>query len=160
MGTEVVGIAPPLTIDRECADQIVDILDQAFEAMESDVLAADRSAHATRAARRVESVEALFAAMPGRFDPVKAAGTELRAQFALTGDGGGTWLVVVSDGALDVSKVAEERDDVDCTIRASAADYLQINNGDLSGADAFSTQRLVIDGDLSHAATLGGLGLM
>jgi 4-aminobutyrate--pyruvate transaminase len=53
MGTEVVGIAPPLTIDRACADEIVDILDDAFAAMEADVLAADRAAFARRSERDV-----------------------------------------------------------------------------------------------------------
>jgi 4-aminobutyrate--pyruvate transaminase len=55
MGTEVVGLAPPLTIDRACADQIVDILADAIAAMEADVLAADRAAFARRARREPAS---------------------------------------------------------------------------------------------------------
>lgn len=160
MGTEAVGIAPPLTIDRACADSMVEILVDAFTAMEADILVADREAHARRSARRVESVADLFAAMPGRFDPSKADGCDVAVRFDLSGSGGGVWLVTVRDGALVVGNGGDGATKADVTIRASAGDYLQIANGDLSGADAFSTQRLAIDGDLGQAAKLGELGLM
>jgi L-2,4-diaminobutyrate transaminase len=52
MGTEVVGLAPPLTIDRACADQIVAILAESIAAMEADVLARERVRAARLAARR------------------------------------------------------------------------------------------------------------
>ena len=42
MGLETVGIAPPLTIDRECADRIVDILEESIAAMESVILPRER----------------------------------------------------------------------------------------------------------------------
>ena len=44
MGIEVVGLAPPLTIDRTTVDRIVEILADSIEAMEADVLAHDRAA--------------------------------------------------------------------------------------------------------------------
>src|SRR5690606_23890291 len=53
MGTEVVGIAPPLTIDRACADQIVEILAESIAAMEADLLPAERERAQRRADRRV-----------------------------------------------------------------------------------------------------------
>jgi adenosylmethionine-8-amino-7-oxononanoate aminotransferase len=43
MGLETVGVAPPLTIDRECADRIVDILEESIAAMESVMLPRERS---------------------------------------------------------------------------------------------------------------------
>lgn len=158
MGTEVIGIAPPLTIDRVCADQIVAILAESIAAMEADILAAERAKAAARVQRHVDSVSALFAAMPGRFDPARAGGVDLVVQFVLTGDGGGTWVVTVRDGALTLDD--GERGDAAVTIRASADDYLRIANGELSGAEAFSTQKLTIDGDLALAAKLAELGLM
>ncbi len=159
MGTEVVGLAPPLTIDRACADQIAAILAESIAAMEADVLARERARAARLAARRVDSVEQLFAAMASRFDPAKAAGVELVVQYALTGEHGGTWILAVRDGALTIDTAPAERADATVTIRADAASYLQIANGDLSGAEAFNTRRLVIDGDLAQMAVLAELGL-
>ena len=160
MGTEVVGLAPPLTIDRACADRIVEILAESIAAMEADVLARERARAARRAARRVDSIEDLFAKMPSRFDPAKADGVDLVVQYALTGDAGGTWIVAVRDGKLSVDRVSEERAGAAATVRADAASYLQIVNGDLSGAEAFSTRQLVIDGDLAQVAVLAELGLV
>jgi adenosylmethionine-8-amino-7-oxononanoate aminotransferase/putative sterol carrier protein len=160
MGIEVVGLAPPLTIDRACADEIVDILAESIAAMEADLLPAERARAVKQAAKRVASLEELFAAMPARLDPAEAAGVDLVVQFALGGDGGGTWLVTVRDSALSVEQLDAERADAPVTIRADAADYLKIANGELSGAEAFSAQRLTVDGDLGRAAELATLGLM
>ncbi|GMU79367.1 MAG: acetylornithine aminotransferase [Acidimicrobiia bacterium] len=42
MGLETVGIAPPLTIDRACADRIVDLLAESIAAMESVFIPEER----------------------------------------------------------------------------------------------------------------------
>jgi adenosylmethionine-8-amino-7-oxononanoate aminotransferase len=160
MGLETVGIAPPLTIDRDIADRIVDILAESIAAMEADLLPAERNRHTKAPEDRVGSPEELFARMPAQFDPARAVGLDLVVQFALTGDGGGRWLVTIRDGTLSVEAIAAERPDATVTIRASADDYLRIANGDLGGADAFSTQRLTVDGDLAQAAALSSIGLM
>jgi adenosylmethionine-8-amino-7-oxononanoate aminotransferase/putative sterol carrier protein len=160
MGTEVVGLAPPLTIDRGCADQIVDILAESIAAMEADMLPAERARAESRAAHRVATAAEVFDAMAARFDPAKAAGVDLCVQFVLGGEGGGVWLVTVRGGDLSVERCDGERPGAAATIRADAADYVRIANGELSGADAFSTQRLTVDGDLSAAATLASLGLL
>jgi 4-aminobutyrate--pyruvate transaminase len=160
MGTEVVGLAPPLTIDRACADQIVEILAESIAAMEADVLARERARAARLAARRANSIEDMFAKMVSRFDPAKADGVDLVVQYALTGDAGGTWIVAIRDGNLSVDRSSEERAGAAATVRADATSYLQIVNGDLSGAEAFSTRRLVIEGDLAQFAKLAELGLV
>lgn len=160
MGTEVVGIAPPLVLDRDLADRIVEILGEAIRAMEAEVLADERDRAARREARRWERAADLFDRMPERFDAAKAEGLDLVVQFVLTGPGGGIWLVRVHDGALTVERPEAETPDAPVTIRASAADYLRIANRELSGAEAFSTSRLTIEGDLAVAARLGELGLM
>ncbi len=158
MGIEVVGLAPPLTIDRDCVDEMVDVLAQSIAAMEADLLPAER-ARASKVRVQHASATAIFDGMADRFDPATAEGVELDVCFALTGDGGGCWTVRVADGALAV-----ERHDTEpaaaATIRAAAGDYVRIINGELSGAEAFTTQQLVVDGDLGQAATLAQLGLM
>jgi adenosylmethionine-8-amino-7-oxononanoate aminotransferase len=160
MGVEVVGVAPPLTIDRACADQIVDILAASIEAMEAALLPGERARAEHRAGRHVASIADLFAAMPGRFDPAKADGVDLAVQFALSGEGGGTWVVRVRDAALAVDGPDADGTGAHATIRATAADYLKIANGELSGAEAFSAQKLVIEGDMGRAAELSTLGVM
>jgi len=160
MGTEVVGLAPPLTIDRACADRIAEILAESIAAMEADVLAHERERAARRAERRVDSIEALFAGMAGRLDPAQADGVDVTVQYALSGEGGGTWIVAIRGGALTVDRADAERADARATVRADASTYLRIANGELSGAEAFSTQRLVIDGDLAQVVALAELGLV
>jgi alkyl sulfatase BDS1-like metallo-beta-lactamase superfamily hydrolase len=160
MGMEVVGVAPPLTIDRDIADQIVDILAESIAVMEAEFMPAERARQPKPEADRVTSAAELFERMPGRFDPALADGIDIVVQFALTGEGGGTWLVDIRGGDLSITTTDKERTDATLTLRATAADYVRIANGDLAGADAFTTQRLAIDGDLAQAATLGKLGLM
>lgn len=81
-------------------------------------------------------------------------------QFVLEGPGGGTWVVTVCNGRLDVCRSEVEVAAAGCTIRATAEDYLRIVNGELSGTDAFLAQRLTIEGDLNRATLLAALGLM
>ena len=159
MGIEVVGVAPPLTIDVATADRMVDILAESIAAMEADILPRERARRGTPR-EAVASVADAFARIVSRFDPAKADGTDLTVQFALTGPGGGNWVVTIRDRVLNIDQPADEVGDATVTIRASAADYLQMVNGELSGGEAFSTQRLVVDGDLSQAARLAELGLM
>ncbi|TMA35699.1 MAG: hypothetical protein E6J87_02975 [Deltaproteobacteria bacterium] len=72
---------------------------------------------------------------------------------------GGTWIVAIRDGKLAIERLDGERAAA-ATVRAEASTYLQIVNGELSGAEAFSTQRLVIDGDLAQVVVLAELGLV
>lgn len=158
MGTEIVGVAPPLTIDRETADRIVEILAESIEAMERDMMPAER---ARASGGTVGSPEEFFEqVVPKRFDPAAAEGLDLVVQFALDGAGGGVWALIVKDGALDVSTLPAERDDAAATIRISAEDFVRLVNGELSGLDAFGGERLRIDGDLGAAARLMTIGLM
>ena len=160
MGMETVGVAPPLTIDREIADRIVDILAESIAAVEADVMPRERALGPKSESERVGSAAELFAGMTAKFDPARAEGVDLVVQFALTGEAGGIWRIAVRDGALDVAAIEAEDPDAEVTLRATAADYVRIANGDLSGADAFTTQKLVIEGDLGRAGALGSLGLM
>jgi adenosylmethionine-8-amino-7-oxononanoate aminotransferase/putative sterol carrier protein len=160
MGTEVVGLAPPLTIDTAVADRMVEILADSIAAMEAALLPAERARAARRSEHRIGSPADLFAAMAQRFDQGRAAGVDLTVRFHLTGPGGGSWLVTVRDGTLSVEQDPDEEAVADVTIRSGADDYLRIVNGELSGADAFSTRRLVVDGDLARAAALAELGLV
>ena len=138
----------------------MDILAESIAAMEADLMPEERAKADAPTKPAVATVAEVFDRLAADFDPARAEGTDLIVQFALTGDEGGTWVLTIRDRALSVDTASEERDDVTLTIRAAAADYLRVVNGDLSGVDAFTTQRLTIDGDLDQAAALGALGLM
>jgi adenosylmethionine-8-amino-7-oxononanoate aminotransferase len=160
MGIETVGLAPPLTVDRACVDDIVSILVESVTEMERRLLPGER-ARARRFAHRYGSAQEVFDRMAGRFDPEVAGDADLVVAFDLDGDDGGVWTVTIRDGALTLTGPADGPDgEPAVTIRAAAADYVRIANGDLDGAEAFSTQRLAVDGDLTAAVLLSQLGLM
>jgi putrescine aminotransferase len=159
MGMEVVGLAPPLTLDRAGADYIVDVLADSIAAMEARLMPREAERRQRAAARRSASVREVFETMLEGFDPEKAEAVELVVAFVLDGFGGGTWTVTVRDGKMEVDDTGDGAA-AGVTIRAAADDYVKIANGELSGAEAFSTQRLTIDGDLALAVKLAELGLM
>jgi putative sterol carrier protein len=160
MGLEVVGLAPPLTIDRETADRIVEILAESIEAMEAAVMPGER-ARAERPTLRVDGPAQFFdEVLPAKVDPKAAVGMDLAVQFVLSGDGGGTWLLEVRDGSVKTRSLAEQTGEADATVRASAEDFTKIVNGELAGADAFISQQLAVDGDLDAAASLMVLGVL
>ena len=140
MGTEVVGLAPPLTIDRACADQIVAILAESIAAMEADVLARERARAARIAARRVDSLEAAVrrdgdaASIPaGPPASSSSCSTRSRALAAARGS---------SRSATGRSRSTARPASARAPRPRSApkpSTYLRIVNGDLSGAEAFST---------------------
>lgn len=159
MGIEVVGLAPPLSIDRATVDQMVAILAESIEAMEADILARERS-RPVRPAVHVESAAEFFGdVLPSRVGDAGDKGIEVSVAFALAGEGGGTWVLMASAQGVEI----EERDPGDtvaATIRAQADDFVKIVNGELSGADAFISEKLAVDGDLNAAAQLMSLGIL
>jgi hypothetical protein len=160
MGIEFVGLAPPLTIDREGIDKMIEILADSIGAMEGDILAAER-ARPARSTITVDTPAEFFdKVLLDRVDPAGAVGIELAVGFALDGDDGGTWLLEVTDGQVSVAPVAVLGSGVAATVKATAADFVKIVNGDLSGADAFMSQQLSVDGDLGAAAQLMSLGII
>ncbi|MCZ7527233.1 MAG: aminotransferase class III-fold pyridoxal phosphate-dependent enzyme [Acidimicrobiia bacterium] len=72
----------------------------------------------------------------------------------------GIWTVAVRDSALEVRRLDTEVADATCTIRMRDADYVAMVNGDLPGDQAFVTQKLRLEGDMSRAAELMGLGIL
>jgi putrescine aminotransferase len=159
MGTEVVGIAPPLTIDTDIADRIVEILADSIEAMERELMPAERARTAAPARARVASIDEFFDSLSERVDQSALAGIDLAVGFALDGDTAAFRLLEVGAGALRATAHPEP---VAATVvvRASAPDFLAIVNGDLSGEQAFITQKLAVDGDLDQAAQLLALGIL
>jgi len=98
--------------------------------------------------------------LPAKVDRKAAVGLDLVVQFVLAGEGGGIWLLEVRDGEVTVTTRSDPTPDAAATVRASAADFTKIVNGELSGADAFISQQLAVEGDLDAAAGLMALGIL
>ena len=160
MGIEVVGLAPPLTIDRPTADRMVEILADSIEAMESALMPRERARAARPVLRVADAAEFFRDVLPAKIDRDAAAGMHLVVQFDLAGEGGGIWLLEIADGTVAVTDCTAPVADATATVRASAADFTKIVNGELSGADAFISQQLAVDGDLDAAASLLALGVL
>ncbi len=160
MGLEVVGLAPPLTIDCATADRMVEILAESIEVMEAKVMPGERARTSAPTTRVAVAAEFFDEVLPGKVDPGAAADLDLVVQFVLDGEGGGVWLLEARDGKVTVTARTAPGSDAAATVRASAEDFTKIVNGELSGADAFISQQLAVDGDLDAAAGLLALGIL
>ena len=99
-----------------------------------------------------ESVAEVFEMMAGRVNKDKIQGMTATYQFNITGEGGGSWHVIIADGDAKVSEGVAESPSI--TITASAEDWLNIVSGKLNGQTAFLTGKLKIQGDMSLAMKL------
>lgn len=100
-------------------------------------------------AEQVSSVPEIFELLPSRFNKDAAAGVTAIYQFDLTGDGGGTYHVCITDGACEVHEGPS--DDASITITMAAGDYIDMINGKLNPQMAFMGGKLKIKGDMSLA---------
>ena len=98
---------------------------------------------------RVESVKQYFETLDQRFVKDAAAGVSAVFQFDISGDGGGTWNVVVADGEMSVSEGPHAKPDA--VVTSKAADYVKIANGDINGLRAVMTRKMKISGNLVMA---------
>ncbi|MCA9551192.1 MAG: SCP2 sterol-binding domain-containing protein [Myxococcales bacterium] len=73
-------------------------------------------------------------------------------QFDLTGDGGGKWVVDLTEPGGKV--FAGEKADPGVTVTMTASDFVDLVNGKLNGQMAFLQGKLKIKGDMSLALKL------
>lgn len=75
-------------------------------------------------------------------------------KFAVTGDGGGTWVVDLTQPG---GKISEAASDAKCTITVAAKDFVDIINGKLNPQMAFMSGKLKVAGDMGLALKLQSL---
>ena len=101
-------------------------------------------------------------ANPGEFfakknEQLKEGGGKLASigskyQFSLSGDGGGDWVIELTEACQEVREGAE--DDSSCTIAMSATDFMGLIGGTLNPQMAFMTGKLQVEGDMGLALKL------
>ncbi len=75
-------------------------------------------------------------------------------KFVVTGDGGGTWVV---DLTQEGGKITSGEGDAKCTITIGAKELVDVVNGKLNPQMAFMTGKLKVAGDMGLAMKLGSL---
>jgi putative sterol carrier protein len=80
------------------------------------------------------------------------AGINATYQFNLTGDGGGSWVIALTDDAKSVSEGEDEN--ANCVISMSSADFMGMIGGSLNPQMAFMTGKLRVKGDMALALKL------
>ena len=99
-----------------------------------------------------QNVATIFETMPDRFVAAAADGVHAVFQYGITGSEGGDWHVTVRDNVCTVAPGQAEQ--ATCTLTMADADFLRLAAGQLPAIEAFTTGKLVIDGDVMKAQLL------
>jgi phenylpropionate dioxygenase-like ring-hydroxylating dioxygenase large terminal subunit/putative sterol carrier protein len=104
---------------------------------------------------RITSVDEYVDTLPQRFVASAAGGVDAVFQWELSGAGARTFHAIVRDGALTIVEGAHA--DPTTTLAISAADYVQVVNGDLDGMKVFATGRGKVKGNIKAAMKMRDL---
>ncbi len=94
-------------------------------------------------------VSDVFEKMESVFDSNAAQGMDAVFQFEITGDGGGSWHIVIKGGTCQVNEGVHEAASV--TLTLSAETWLGMVNKEVDGIQAFMSGQLKADGDIMLA---------
>jgi putative sterol carrier protein len=88
----------------------------------------------------------VMAALPDAFLPEKATNVKGLIQFNLTGDGGGQWVLDVSDGKCAVREEVASKPDATLTIGAD--DFVALYSNKLNPMQAFMGGKVKVSGNV------------
>jgi len=94
-------------------------------------------------------VKEVFTALPKMFNSGAAQGLDAVFQLDVTGEGGGSWNVVIKDAACQIQEGTHEAPNV--TLTMSCETWLSIVNRDLNAMQAFMGGQLKVSGDIMLA---------
>jgi len=101
------------------------------------------------------TVKETFDAMPGRFKADRAQGVNAVVQYDITGEGGGTYHVEITDGGCAVKEGAAASPKL--TLTMAAQDWVDMVTGKLNPQMAFMSGKLKHKGDMALLMRLGGM---
>ena len=110
---------------------------------------------AFRPFKPVVKASSIVKSVEERFRPEKAEGVDIKIGYDLSGDDGGQWTVVVKDQTCALKDVLDD----DCTVvmRMEAQVFVDLNQGKLDGATAFTSGQVKVDGDIGAAGQSSSL---
>lgn len=95
---------------------------------------------------KFSSPRAVFEAMPGLFKSDAATGIDVIFQYIISGQDGGDWFCAIADNGCCIE--AALHDKPTCTLKMDSPDFLAMMNGKVTPMQAYSSGKLVIEGDI------------
>ena len=95
------------------------------------------------------NVKEVFTTMSELFNSGAAQGLNAVFQYHITGDSGGSWNVIVTDGACQIREGTHETPTV--TLTMTCETWLSIVNKELNAMQAFMEGQLKVSGDIMLA---------
>jgi NAD(P)-dependent dehydrogenase (short-subunit alcohol dehydrogenase family)/acyl dehydratase/putative sterol carrier protein len=92
------------------------------------------------------TVSDIFTGLTDAFQADQAAGVDVVFQFDISGEAGGSWQVVVKDGACQVAEGSHGSPTT--TIKMGDEDFVKMITGELNAMAAYTGGKLKIEGDL------------
>ncbi len=92
------------------------------------------------------TVKTVFDRLPEAFQADRAAGVDVVFQFHISGPDGGSWYATVKEGSCSVTRGTHESPT--STIKMADADFVKLIKGELNAMKAFTTGKLMVEGDL------------
>jgi putative sterol carrier protein len=92
------------------------------------------------------SVKDVFDGMAGAFQADQAAGVDVVFQYDISGPEGGSWHVVIKDGACEVAEGSHGSPTT--TLKMGDEDFVKMIAGELNAMNAYTSGKLKIEGDV------------
>jgi len=92
------------------------------------------------------NIQEIFDKMAATFRPEAAEGVDVVFAFRISGPAGGDWHCVISDKTCTVA--AGETASPTCTLKMSDADFAAMMTGQLNPMQAYTSGKLIIEGDI------------
>ncbi|BBO78403.1 hypothetical protein DSCW_58200 [Desulfosarcina widdelii] len=132
--------------NMEGARELSDLTTALMDLMTPSSAAAPGPAPAEPSSDEELTVAAIFEKMPDAFVADAAAGVDVVFQYCIDGPGGGDWFVDVKDQTCTVT--SGKADKATCTLKIGDADFVRLITGQLPAMQAYTSGKLVIEGDI------------
>ena len=97
----------------------------------------------------------VFEKLPEVFNADAAQGVNSVFQFNISGEGGGNWHVAVKGGACSIEEGKNEAPNVTLTMETPT--WISMSKGEINGAEAFMSGKLMAEGDIMLAQQFSGI---
>lgn len=96
-----------------------------------------------------DDLKEIFERMPGAFLAEKAADMNAAIQLELTGEGGGNWILKITQGKLLIQEGTASSPNL--TLNMATSDYVAISRGEANPMSLFMLGKIKVQGDMTLA---------